>query len=74
MDGSRIRKEKVAFLNENGYVRTGHKAFSIIPHDKAMVNSLSKGIGILRTSRFSRNKGPRKNLINKLEHFGLSIV
>ena len=25
MDGRRIRKEKVAFLNENGYVCTGPK-------------------------------------------------
>ena len=25
MDGSRIRKEKVAFSNENGYVWTGPK-------------------------------------------------
>ena len=55
-DGSRIRKEKVAFFSGQGL-----KAFSIIPHDKAMVNSFSKEIGILRTSRFSRNKGPKKN-------------
>ena len=30
VDGSRIRKEKAAFSNDNGYVRTGPKSICIL--------------------------------------------